>query len=184
MQIMNRLHSERRFANQILRHRDCTRRSRLPKCTRPSTSPVPAGQDHGKAERETALKSVAAYTPQVLTLYTVVLSVVSHALVLTLMSSNRLRRRCRSSCLVLLLYTDMQKRAHAETDRMVGCVHLPTLNDRPKNPPFVEAIYKELCAGNWCSGWIFCLLQWRMSVCDKYFVPKGTIVTPNIMSCT
>jgi hypothetical protein len=40
------------------------------------------------------------------------------------MPSNRLWRRCRPSYLVLLLYPDAQKRTHAETDRVVGRMHL------------------------------------------------------------
>jgi cytochrome P450 len=82
-----------------------------------------------------------------------------------------------SFLLVLLLYPDVQKRA---TDRVVGRMHLPSFNDRPKNIPFVEAIYKEL-------------LRWRMvfrldvsrsameneTCMTNTLFPKRKIVIPN-----
>jgi Cytochrome P450 len=80
--------------------------------------------------------------------------------------------------LVLLLYPDVQKRAQAEIDQVIGRGRLPGLNDRP-SLPYIDGLCKEL-------------LRWRLvlplgvahatmedDVYNGYFIPKGTTVLPN-----
>jgi cytochrome P450 len=80
--------------------------------------------------------------------------------------------------LALLLYPDVQKRAQAEIDRVIGRGRLPGFSDRP-NLPYIDGICKEL-------------LRWRLvlplgvahattedDVYCGYFIPKGTTVLPN-----
>ncbi|KAH9966199.1 cytochrome P450 [Lactifluus volemus] len=80
--------------------------------------------------------------------------------------------------LVLLLYPDVQKRAQAEIDEVIGRGRLPGLDDRP-SLPYVDGLCKEL-------------LRWRLvlplgvahattedDVYSGYFIPKGTMVLPN-----
>jgi cytochrome P450 len=78
----------------------------------------------------------------------------------------------------LLLYPDVQKRAHAEIDRVIGRARLPAFSDRP-DLAYIDGICKEL-------------LRWRLvlplgvahattedDVYGGYFIPKGTTVLPN-----
>ncbi|KAI0061731.1 cytochrome P450 [Artomyces pyxidatus] len=80
--------------------------------------------------------------------------------------------------LMLLMHPDVQKRAQAELDAVVGRERMPTYEDRP-NLPYIEAVCKEL-------------LRWKMvaplgigrattadDVYQGYFVPKGAIVLAN-----
>jgi Cytochrome P450 len=80
--------------------------------------------------------------------------------------------------LVLLLYPDVQKRAQAEIDEVIGRGRLPGLDDRP-SLPYIDGLCKEL-------------LRWRLvlplgvahattedDVYSGYFIPKGTMVLPN-----
>ncbi|KAH8987301.1 cytochrome P450 [Lactarius akahatsu] len=83
-----------------------------------------------------------------------------------------------SFLLALLLYPDVQTRAQAEIDQVIGRSRLPTFSDRP-NLPYVDAICKEL-------------LRWRLvlplgvahattedDVYKGFFIPKGTTVIAN-----
>jgi cytochrome P450 len=42
----------------------------------------------------------------------------------------------------MMLYPDIQKRAQAELDSVIGRERLPTFDDRPRLP-FIEAVCKE-----------------------------------------
>ena len=83
--------------------------------------------------------------------------------------------------LAMSLHTDVQKKAQAELDAVVGRDRLPDLGDREKLP-YMNAIFKEI-------------LRWRpigpsglphAAIDDDeyggYFVPKGAIMLPNIWS--
>ena len=83
-----------------------------------------------------------------------------------------------SFLLALLLYPEVQSRAQAEIDHVIGRSRLPAFSDRPKLP-YVDAVCKEI-------------LRWRLvlplgvahattedNVCKGYFIPKGTTVLPN-----
>jgi len=81
--------------------------------------------------------------------------------------------------LAMVLYPDVQKRAQAEIDSVIGLDQLPAFEDRP-SLPYVDAILREI-------------LRWHPivplgvphatsteDVYDGYFIPKGAIVTGNI----
>jgi len=83
-----------------------------------------------------------------------------------------------SFLLALLLYPEVQSRAQAEIDHVIGRSRLPAFSDRPKLP-YVDAVCKEI-------------LRWRLvlplgvahattedNVYKGYFIPKGTTVLPN-----
>ncbi|KAI0039781.1 cytochrome P450 [Auriscalpium vulgare] len=83
-----------------------------------------------------------------------------------------------SFILALILYPDVQARAHAEIDAVTGGQRLPDFDDRPRLP-YIDALCKEL-------------LRWRMvtpialphaatedDVYEGYFIPKGAIVIGN-----
>lgn len=44
--------------------------------------------------------------------------------------------------LAMVLHPDVQKRAHAEIQAVVGSERLPAYSDRP-NLPYIEAVYRE-----------------------------------------
>jgi cytochrome P450 len=52
--------------------------------------------------------------------------------------------------LALTLYPDVQKRAQAELDSVLGRDRLPTFDDKPRLP-YIDAMFKEL-------------MRWRMVV--------------------
>ncbi|KAG2134902.1 cytochrome P450 [Suillus bovinus] len=85
--------------------------------------------------------------------------------------------------LAMVLYPDVQKRAQAEIDSVVGRERLPTFEDRA-SLPYIEAVVRE---------------TWRWEpvvplgvphaassddVYDGYFIPKGTIITYNTWGIT
>lgn len=49
--------------------------------------------------------------------------------------------------LALALFPEVQRRAQAELDRVVGRDQLPTFDDRPRLP-YIEALCKELMRWN------------------------------------
>jgi cytochrome P450 len=130
-------------------------------------------------EDETALKNVAAsvYAAGAETVRT--FPPLSVCLSRCLMGPARQTISTLSSFfLVLLLYPEVQKRAQAEIDEVIGRGRLPGLNDRP-NLPYIDGLCKEL-------------LRWRLvlplgvahattedDVYGGYFIPKGTTVLPN-----
>ncbi|KAH9477561.1 Cytochrome P450 monooxygenase 208 [Psilocybe cubensis] len=78
---------------------------------------------------------------------------------------------------------DVQKKAHAEIDSIIGTKRLPEFEDRPMMP-YAEAIYREV-------------LRWKPpspvgiphtaaedDIYDGYFIPKGTTVLANIWAMT
>ncbi|KAI0253721.1 cytochrome P450 [Lactifluus subvellereus] len=80
--------------------------------------------------------------------------------------------------LALTLHPEVQKRAQAELDSVLGRDRLPTFDDKPRLP-YIDALFKEL-------------LRWRMvvplgfphsssedGVYNGYFIPKGTIIIAN-----
>jgi cytochrome P450 len=64
--------------------------------------------------------------------------------------------------LALVLFPEVQKRAQAELDVLIGRDRLPTFDDRPRLP-YIEALCKEL-------------LRWQMAV------PLGTFLEVSMNS--
>ncbi|KAJ3553236.1 hypothetical protein NM688_g3719 [Phlebia brevispora] len=81
--------------------------------------------------------------------------------------------------LAMVLFPDVQKRAQAEIDRVVGHERMPSLEDQ-KDLPYVEALIKEV--QRWFPG-VPLGLPRRCMEDDWYgenFIPKGAIILPNI----
>ena len=81
--------------------------------------------------------------------------------------------------MAMVLYPEVQEKAQAEIDRVVGNERLPDMSDR-KNLPYVEALYKEV-------------LRWhpvaplgvphRLTTKDtwgKFTLPKGSMIITNL----
>jgi len=84
--------------------------------------------------------------------------------------------------LAMIAHPEVQKRAQAELDTVVGRSRVPTFSDAP-SLPYVQAIVREV-------------LRWRPPVpiaiphrttkddwYDGMFIPKGTICIPNLWQC-
>ncbi|THH15990.1 hypothetical protein EW146_g4568 [Bondarzewia mesenterica] len=82
--------------------------------------------------------------------------------------------------LAMTLFPNIQKRAQAEIDGILGTGRLPTLRDR-ENLPYIDAVVKEVL--RWRP--IFPLaVAHRLSsanddIYDGYLIPKGAIIIPN-----
>ncbi|KAJ3532195.1 hypothetical protein NMY22_g7843 [Coprinellus aureogranulatus] len=75
-------------------------------------------------------------------------------------------------------HPEVQKKAQAELDTVVGPDRLPLVADRP-NLPYVHAVVKEL--GRWYTTTPLSLVH-SSSDDDEYegyFIPKGTLIIPN-----
>jgi cytochrome P450 len=80
--------------------------------------------------------------------------------------------------LAMILFPDVQKKAQAEIDAVIGPDRLPSFADRA-SLPYIEALTKEL-------------LRWSVTIpsvdhCtteddihDGYYIPKGSLIVPNI----
>ena len=81
--------------------------------------------------------------------------------------------------LAMALHPDVQRKAQAELDAVIGPRRLPDFEDQ-KSLPYIQAIVKE------CLRWqnVFTLgLPHRLMQDDEYngyFIPKGSIVLGNI----
>ncbi|KAH9475493.1 Cytochrome P450 monooxygenase COX2 [Psilocybe cubensis] len=84
----------------------------------------------------------------------------------------------------MALHPEIQRKAQEELDRVVGSKRLPTLDDR-KSLPYLEAIYRELLR---FKPPLPLAVPHSLSAEDHhykgYFIPKGTLVYPNIWAMT
>ncbi|KAJ3540051.1 hypothetical protein NMY22_g4463 [Coprinellus aureogranulatus] len=81
--------------------------------------------------------------------------------------------------LLMAKYPEVQKKAQAELDRVVGFGQIPTFEDRPKLV-YIQAVIREVLR------WISMLrlgvphATTEDDIYDGYLIPRGTIVVPNI----
>ncbi|KAG1745658.1 cytochrome P450 [Suillus lakei] len=83
--------------------------------------------------------------------------------------------------LAMTLFPDVQKKAQAEIDAVVGPDRLPSFADRD-SLPYTEALVKEVLRWNVVTptGFPHCVAE--DDIHDGYFIPKGSLVFPNIWS--
>ncbi|KAI0347291.1 cytochrome P450 [Trametopsis cervina] len=86
-----------------------------------------------------------------------------------------------SFVLAMALYPDVQKRAQAEIDLVVGTDRLPTFADR-EQLPYVEAIVKETLRWSPVAPLTLPHRLMEDDIHDGYFLPAGTIVFANLWS--
>ncbi|KAG1880306.1 cytochrome P450 [Suillus tomentosus] len=81
--------------------------------------------------------------------------------------------------LAMTLFPDVQKKAQAEIDAVVGTDRLPSFADR-NSLPYIEALVKESLRWNVVAptGIIHCASE--DDIHDGYYVPKGSFIMPNI----
>ncbi|KAG2104686.1 cytochrome P450 [Suillus discolor] len=81
--------------------------------------------------------------------------------------------------LAMTLFPDVQKKAQAEIDAVVGPDRLPSFADRD-SLPYTEALAKEVLRWNviLSSGFPHCVAE--DDIHNGYYIPKGSLVLPNI----
>ncbi|KIJ07412.1 hypothetical protein PAXINDRAFT_121037 [Paxillus involutus ATCC 200175] len=84
-----------------------------------------------------------------------------------------------SFCLAMLQNLDVQKRAQAEVDEVVGLDRLPNFDDRP-HLPYVEAVLRETLRLYPVVPLAVAHATVSDDVFEGYFIPKGSTVVPNI----
>ncbi|KIJ07390.1 hypothetical protein PAXINDRAFT_121055 [Paxillus involutus ATCC 200175] len=84
-----------------------------------------------------------------------------------------------SFCLAMLQNLDVQKRAQAEIDEVVGLDRLPNFDDRP-HLPYVEAVLRETLRLYPVVPLAVAHATVSDDVFEGYFIPKGSTVVPNI----
>ncbi|KAI0278794.1 cytochrome P450 [Russula aff. rugulosa BPL654] len=80
--------------------------------------------------------------------------------------------------LVLVLFPQVQRRAQAELDAVIGRDRLPTFDDRPRLP-YIEALCKELIRWNMVTPTGLPHRSGRDDVYRGFFIPKGSIMVAN-----
>ncbi|KAL5481169.1 hypothetical protein ACEPAI_10110 [Sanghuangporus weigelae] len=81
--------------------------------------------------------------------------------------------------LAMTAYPDVQRKAQEEIDRAVGNDRLPGIRDR-ENLPYIDAIAKEVLRWHPVGPLGFPHLSTEDDNYEGYFIPKGSIVIPNI----
>lgn len=83
----------------------------------------------------------------------------------------------------MALFPDVQARARAEIDAVIGTERLPNMMDRAKLP-YIEAMVHETIRWHTVSPFGFPHILTEDVIHDGYFLPKGTIVQANILGIT
>lgn len=81
--------------------------------------------------------------------------------------------------LAMTLYPEVQKRAQAELDAVLGADRLPTLVDRERLP-YVDALVKEVLRWGCVAPQGLPHALRENDVCAGYLIPKGAILVANI----
>ncbi|KAL4914581.1 cytochrome P450 [Aspergillus aurantiobrunneus] len=85
--------------------------------------------------------------------------------------------------LAMALYPDVQEKAQAELDRVLGPTTLPTFNDRPRLP-YIEAIVKEALRWHPVAPMGIPHMCTQDDEYSGYRIPKGSLILPNIWAFT
>ena len=84
----------------------------------------------------------------------------------------------KTFCLAMSLYSEVQRKAHAELDAVVGHDRLPDFSDRA-SLPYVDAVIKEMI--RWHNSTPMSLPHCTMEDDELhgYFIPAGTVLFGN-----
>lgn len=83
--------------------------------------------------------------------------------------------------LAMTLYPEVQKKAQAEIDAVVGPSRLPDFEDRP-SLPYINAVIKELMRWHSVTPFAFGHKATDDDEYDGYYIPKGTVLLGNAWS--
>ncbi|KIK70125.1 hypothetical protein GYMLUDRAFT_543127 [Collybiopsis luxurians FD-317 M1] len=83
--------------------------------------------------------------------------------------------------LAMLMFPEVQARAHRELDEVLAPGDLPTFSDEP-TLPYIAAIIREVIRWQPVTPLAFPHLSTEDDIYKGYFIPKGSIVMPNVWS--
>jgi cytochrome P450 len=81
----------------------------------------------------------------------------------------------------MALFPEVQTKAQAEIDQVVGSSRLPQFEDRP-NLPYVDAVIKEVLRWHPVTPMGIPHMTSEDDVCEGYLIPKGAYLLPNVWS--
>ncbi|EIW87220.1 cytochrome P450 [Coniophora puteana RWD-64-598 SS2] len=81
--------------------------------------------------------------------------------------------------LAMVLFPEVQKKAHAEIDAVLGCETLPELDHRPALP-YIEAVMRETLRWHPIAPMAIPHAVKDDDVYEGYHIPKGSILIPNV----
>ncbi len=79
----------------------------------------------------------------------------------------------------MALYPDVQKKAQAELDKVVGSRRLPDFTDR-QSLPYINALVKELTRWHIVAPTAIPHATIQDDEFNGYFIPKGSVVIVNL----
>lgn len=79
----------------------------------------------------------------------------------------------------MALFPDVQRKAREEIERVVGQNRLPIMADRI-NLPYINAVVKEVLRWHPVAPMGLPHMSTVDDNYDNYFIPKGSIILPNI----
>lgn len=79
----------------------------------------------------------------------------------------------------MALYPEVQRKAQDEIERAMGPGRLPKMADRP-HLPYINAIVKEVLRWHPVAPMGIPHMSTEDDTWGKYFIPKGSIIMPNI----
>ncbi|KAF4620344.1 hypothetical protein D9613_001208 [Agrocybe pediades] len=79
----------------------------------------------------------------------------------------------------MVKFPEVQKKAQAEIDRLLGMKRLPEPEDRP-HLPYLEALYRELMRVAAPLPFVLPRATTEDDYYDGYYIPKGSTVLPNV----
>jgi cytochrome P450 len=79
----------------------------------------------------------------------------------------------------MILFPEVQKKAQAEIDAVVGQARLPTLTDRPQLP-YVEAVVKEVLRFGQIAPRGVPHRSREDDVHAGYYIPRNSVIVTNI----
>jgi cytochrome P450 len=81
--------------------------------------------------------------------------------------------------LSMTVYPEVQRKAQAEIDRVIGISRLPGFQDR-QNLHYIDAIVKEVLRWHPVAPLGLPHMTTEDDICEGYLIPKGALLLPNI----
>ncbi|KAH8666067.1 cytochrome P450 [Ilyonectria robusta] len=85
--------------------------------------------------------------------------------------------------LAMTVFPDVQRKAQEEIDRVIGRDRLPNSSDRP-NLPYIDATVKEVLRWHPVAPMGLPHTSTADDICEGYFIPKDSMVFPNVWHFT
>jgi cytochrome P450 len=79
----------------------------------------------------------------------------------------------------MIAFPEIQRKAQAEIDQVIGAGRLPGFQDR-RNLPYIDAVVKELLRWHPAARMGLPHTTTEDDICDGYLIPKGALLLPNV----